>query len=544
MKRMLLPALIFFFALFFRLYNLGTVPYGFHTDEVANTYLGRFVLTNGRNIYGNKPSLFYIDKFGDYPPAIPMYLSGLSSYLFGLNEFAARFPAALIGSLIIFPVFLLFELLRSRKSAIIASLIVVILPWHVVLSRASAEGIIGLTVCVWGIYLLFLSLRKNQLKYLYSAAILLLFSYLLYPSFRLLVPFIMLPFAFIAPTSKRRSYITMIIIVFLVTLTVSLTMWGRGRFDQTSFFTNPSNVAIIKNDLTALSNGDGHSSILIARMFHNKIIADTQVLVEQYLSYFSPEFLFIRGGLPIRYSVPHVGLLYLSFLIPLGCWMCMRNKSAGDRVSVYMGYLLAISVIPAAITSEDSPNIHRALFMIFPLLYFVTIIVSNLVTAASQRAKYIAYSVVAGFIVILSVELVYTGHEYFAHAGMIQPYLRSDGTKQLAQYLLENTSHYVGVVATTRSWLPIYYLFYKHDFSSSYIGKFSENLSIGSIDRITFSKDDCITQDKNYVANDTQWNNWLFVDDGNCKVALAPFTEIHQISRIDGTVAYRLYIIQ
>lgn len=101
----LLLFLFFLASLFLRIYDLGQMPSGFHRDELHNAYAGRFILQNGKDIYGNSWPLLYFDTYGNYPPVLPMYLSGLSTYIFGTNVFAARFPIAVIGAALLFPLF-------------------------------------------------------------------------------------------------------------------------------------------------------------------------------------------------------------------------------------------------------------------------------------------------------------------------------------------------------------------------------------------------------------------------------------------------------
>src|SRR3990167_10980877 len=140
---------IFLLALVLRIINLGDLPHGFFEEEVTNAYVGRFIFQNGKDLYGNIFPLLYFDKFHDYPPVLPMYISGLGTFLFGNSEFAARFPTALIGALTVFPVFGIATLLSL--SGLFAAFLLAILPWHIVLSRTGAEGVIGLYVFVLGL---------------------------------------------------------------------------------------------------------------------------------------------------------------------------------------------------------------------------------------------------------------------------------------------------------------------------------------------------------------------------------------------------------
>ena len=94
------------FAAFIRFYKLGSLPFNLQEDEVMTGYVGRFILKNGKDVYGNPWPLWYFDKFGDFYIVLPIYLKGLSTFLFGVNEFAIRFPSAFLGALSVIPIFL------------------------------------------------------------------------------------------------------------------------------------------------------------------------------------------------------------------------------------------------------------------------------------------------------------------------------------------------------------------------------------------------------------------------------------------------------
>lgn len=136
--------IIVLLALLLRFYHLSSLPNSVHRDELINAYVGRYILQNGKDLYGNPWPIFYFNKFGDYPPILPMYIMGIATFFFGISEFAMRFPAALMGSLTIIPLYYIAKnIYKSNKIALLSALFLAILPWHIVLSRFSAEGILA-----------------------------------------------------------------------------------------------------------------------------------------------------------------------------------------------------------------------------------------------------------------------------------------------------------------------------------------------------------------------------------------------------------------
>ena len=528
--------IIFSFAFFIRVFNLLNIPYGFHMDELANTYIGRFIVMNGKDLYGNPWPLLYFNKFGDYPPVIPMYLSGFSSFVFGLNEFSARFPSALIGSLIVFPLFYFMKMNVSKKAGVIAAFLITILPWHVVLSRSSAEGIIALTVFMTGLTFLFKAIYEKKNAFFVYSSLLLISTYVLYPSFRLSVPLILLgtPFFFAENKVVKKGIYYVVIAAILFTFLIASTSWGKGRFIQTSLFSNRTDAIVIQNDLLQLANDEGHQSALIARTFHNKAIGYGERLIEQYVTYFSPGFLLIKGGLPERYSIPHLGLLYITSIFFLGFLLFPLKVSMNKNIYGYMYFFLFVVVVPSAITVDDMPNMHRSLLMIIPLVFLLTIGILNAEKILSAYSSLIRKGYWMFIIGILCVEVVYGTHQYYSHAGALNAFLRTDGNKQLALYLKENRKSFSKVIVPFNDWMPLYYLFYTNDFNKKYIGHVPLEFRIPQIDNIFFVDRGCPSDAFVKLPKDV-----LIVDIGNCK-EIDRYIKIGQLSRRDGTIAYRL----
>ena len=314
MKKYFWLILIVLLAAFLRLWKLNSLPLDTHVDEVMNAYVGNFTLKNGTDLYGNKWPILYFNNFGDYPNILPMYLSGLGILLFGNNEFGMRAPIALFGIVSIILAYFVGKLIFQKKSlALFAAFSLAIFPWHIILSRATAEGITASTVFLLGIYLLLRNLKKQKLLPLVIAWLILLSTYLLYPAYRIIVPLALLPTFLLSKDKKTKIFCIVIAVVSLIlTFMISQTAWGTGRFEQTSLFSQQSSVYPLQAEFIA---GEGHENALKARVLYNKAIMFGKEFIKQYASYFSIDFLFASGGLPMRYFVPNQGLWYYSYLL-------------------------------------------------------------------------------------------------------------------------------------------------------------------------------------------------------------------------------------
>ncbi len=537
----LILSILFGIALFARIYRLGISPYSLHQDEAANTYLGRYVLENGTDMYGNRWPLFYIDKFGDYPPAIPMYLSGAATYLTEDNAYASRLPSAIIGAVFVAVLYVFILQFTSGLSAVAAGALAAVLPWHLALSRGASEGVLGLTVWLTGIFLLvrYITAKKPARLALTAACVSLAGTYLLYPAFRLMTPVTIIPFLAWpgAGTSKRRNTILVVAALIIFTAWMGSTVWGQGRFTQTSLFTNTTEQANIQNDTISQIYDHQDTPVVISRVFHNKLVGYGVRLVNLYLSYFNAQALFAKGGYPLRYQTPGVGLLYI-FMIPLLlAGIMIRQTGPKERFLWWWTVsLLAVTPLASAITVDDSPNVHRGILLVVPYVILAALGVRGLY----QRIRSIPWRgfVLGGFAVLVALEMIYTIHQMYWHMGVRYAHERNDGNSQMARYIADVKNEYANVLAPNFRWLDIYYLLLTSDYDPSYVGAFHEDLYIERVDNVQFLDDPCPT--RYAFQHETTDVNTLYIDAEECDVQEG-FVQIGDVLRRGGTTAFKMY---
>ena len=524
---------IFFLSLFLRCWRLKSLPWGFHGDEVMNGYVGRFILLNGKDLYGNHWPVFYFNRFGDYPNVIPMYFSGFFTFIFGVNEFAVRFPSAFFGALAIFPFyFLSLKIFKKQKAALFSSFLLSILPWHLVLSRATSEGILGLTffsVSLWGAIEGF---EEKNYKIILLSLFGFLLTYFLYPSFRIFTPLALFGLVWVLKSKNQKLFLFSISVLFiLITFLISRTYWGQGRFRQTSLFYSEEVSSRIKANLEALSFDYGGGKIIRARIFHNKIIAYAREFLTQYLSYFSPKFLFLEGGLPHRYVVPYQGVLFIfCFLFFLTAFFPPKTIIDKD-LFIFFLYLLLISPLAAALTVDDVPNVHRAVPMILPLVIVISYGFLN-ITDYYPKIKWLLVILIIG-------EFSYFWNQYSIHTASFRSYLRDDGSRELILKLKREEDKYEQIFLPTYGTLPLYYLFYNNNFSGELAGKFKTGIEIDKIGKYFFVKDWCPSK---VLPMEEMRGKILVVDQGDCSSNLGLLKTVEEIIRKDSTKAYRLLV--
>jgi 4-amino-4-deoxy-L-arabinose transferase-like glycosyltransferase len=430
---------IFLLALILRIYKLGEFPVGFHIDEVKVGWNALSILKTGQDDWGKSLALYY-NSFGDFRPTGIFYITIPSIFIFGCNEFAVRFPSALLGALTIFPLyFLIKEILKDKsnnhKIALIGSLLLAVSPWHISVSRATSEVIISLFFALSGLVYFIKGLNSKNKKFFIISSLLLLLSYFFYHSIRILAPmFIGMIGLYYWKTIKEKKLVKVIISVFLVlsftTLLLSLNKEARGRFSQVSIF----NDLDVQYELSRMPFEEGPNRVFIARLFHNKPLVYARKFVNEYTKYFSSNFyLESTTPKPARYQTVGVGLLtYVELALLILGLVAISQK----KLPILPLLLLLIAPLPAALTTEDAPNLHRALFMV----PFIMMIESYGLLMLWKFRKII--------LLLLFINFIFFSHMYSVHNRVHLPLYRNVGAKELALKINEIQKDYDQIIFT------------------------------------------------------------------------------------------------
>jgi len=529
---------IFLFSLILRIINLSNIPYGLQIDEVNVGYQGTKIVKTGSDIFGNRLPL-YIDKFGDYRPAGIFYIVGLVTSIFGLNDFTIRFPVAVIGSLTIISLyFLVLLLFNNRKIALLSSFLLTISPWHIVASRSTSESIISLFLVMIGITLLIYGFKKGKEKFFLFSFLLLIVSYFFYHAPRVFVPAFLISFAIFthrsfalklnkSSFSERKHLYLLILIVVLVTIAITFTKFGTARFNQTSIFANKD----IKSKIKIFEDGD-QGNILTARIFHNKVIVFSKEFLDQYLSYFSTQYLYVRGGFPHRYIVNDAGLFYYIELPLLlaGLFFLIKKREVFFFIPIVW---LIVGPLAASLTLEDSPNIQRSIFMLPSFQIVEAYGIYFLLQSLREKKKYALIAISFAFL----INGIYFFHQYFIHSPSHVSYARNDGNARLFAYLNEQAENYDKIYIPAYGDLPVYYYYYKAD-KSTFLSISRYELENGfKVGKYIFIPDEC---PENKINQKERKDRILIVDYGNCKINPVALKNISTIYRKDSAVAFTI----
>ncbi|MFB3897578.1 MAG: ArnT family glycosyltransferase [bacterium] len=426
-----------------RLYQLGSVPSGFFRDEASKGYNAYCLLESGRDI-DNRFLPIFTREFRVYNSALPTYLIIPSIAIFGLTEFATRLPFAIAGILTILGTYLLVARVYSQRAGYIAALILAITPWHLFFSRWANQGILLPLFVVFGLYSWMRAVEKPGTKLnwwlILSLAIFGLSLYT-YDIAKVFIPLLLLGLIVfyrkeLSGQPKSSLFIALcVLIVILIPLlwfSYSSTALSQERFNRISIF-----------------NGE-------------RSVGDTfGLFITNYLSHFSPSFLFIHGDKNLRHNFAggELNLFELPFLV-FGLYLVLKRRTKFDTL---LFWWLIIFPIPASLTNEGIPHALRSICAL-PVFSIMAAIGLNKCLefkpfACTKQNKYIIVPIVIIILIVANIDWLLMA--YFYRYPIYSAPAWDYGWKQAVTYLDTVKPQYQEIVVSQQFGAPhIFILFY------------------------------------------------------------------------------------
>jgi len=537
LKRNYLIIIILIISVILRLFKLADYPVGFHIDEASLGYNGYSLLVTGKDEHGNRFPL-YIDMFGDNRPSGYHFLVILPIYLFGLNEFATRLPGALYGVISVLCIYILsYTVFHHKKVALVASFLTAISPWSVNLSRASSESIVALCFITIGEAQIIRSLKSANITALIVGSLIISISFFYYHSPRIFVPVLFVVITIInfksiinATVKYKITILLSFVYVCLLAYTLIFSIsGGTGRFNQVSIFNFPETRLVMEEQFR--EDGTQKVNLLFTRILHNKPVNYLLTFLANYFDYFTGQFMFVKGGLPIWYRIPNIGLLYLAELpfLVLGLFYLFFRKNIHSGIMISW---LLISPLVAAITSDDIPNIQRAIYM-FPVLEMITGYGLVMFLANKSNSKKIL--IIGIFSIAIIFNFIYFIHQYFIHGKSHQTLYRNNGFKEMVLTVkTEYDKNDIFVITKSLGGIyPLVLFFMKYDPFLYQAEGSNKDRDFKGFGKIIFTPQICPSNEEltRYLVHDRV----VFVNNGTCDISEEEKIKIY---REDGTLAF------
>lgn len=345
--------------LFVRIYQFGEIPPGLNQDEASIGYDSYAIAHYGidRNSFHNP---VHFKSWGSGQNALYGYLSIPFIWLFGLNVLSVRLVNLLFGLISILVFYLFVKEISNKSTAFVAAFLLLICPWHIMLSRWALESNIFPIFFLLGALFLVYSTKK-QIYFPISFAFFALSLYAYNVAFFVVPLFVLGSSIYLLTHHKIKLRIFLLSsLVFLllsapIILFVIINTYSLNTIDAHYFSIPLVNGARFKTAST-LFGANVFDSIIpnIKRLLYDIILNQNDGIIRNQI----PPY-----GIVYVLSMP---LAFLGLLITFA-----ENKSLKRLNKSFL--MLLWFLLSICLAAFIEVNINRINILFLPLLYFTAV---------------------------------------------------------------------------------------------------------------------------------------------------------------------------
>lgn len=362
--------------IFFRVWQLDSIPPGLQYDEAYNGVDGIKAFEN------NDYKVFYKDnngREGFYINAV-----GLSLKVFGVNNFSLRLTSAIFGILTLVGFFFLIrELKLSRLSSLLGTLMISFSFWHINFSRTTYRGIMVPFLIVWIFYFFFKGLKVKSFKkscwYFILSGALTGLGFHSYISFRVLplILFILLVFFIIIKKDfikkQWKNALVFLFSMLLAALPIFIYFYQNpadftGRSDSVSIFNDPERTFFHS---FSVSLGSHLNAFLLAGDTNQRHNHDSLPLLPTVWSIF-----FVMG------FVISLKEIIVSFINRIK----KKEPTRLFEISILGQSIFWVMLIPGVLSIEGIPHALRIIGVI-PAAFLIAVLPFEYILSLYQKIK-------------------------------------------------------------------------------------------------------------------------------------------------------------
>ncbi|HUC95016.1 MAG TPA: glycosyltransferase family 39 protein [Candidatus Saccharimonadales bacterium] len=431
--------LITFFGGFLRFYKITQNPPSLNGDELSFGYAAYSILKTGKDEYGVRLPLVF-KSVGDYKNPVLGYLLILPVKIFGLTDFAVRFPNALVGTFSI-PIFFLFllDIFKKKKIAYIGSLFLAINPLDVYFSRVAYESLIAGLFIIFAIWA-FMKLLDGKKLWAFVSAFFFTLTMYTAPAPRLFVPvFVFAALLISIPTLKKNWKVFTIFIITCLVLGLPMVyttlFLGSGTRFNMVFLTH--DIDFIRHIL--LKYFDSFKDIPLLFFFW----------IERYINYFQPDFIFSNALHMTTLDSFGLGLLYLFDIPLLATGIFAFIKKQIPHKNIFVIWLLT-GIVPDSITN----NLQQGgrLIHIVPVIIIITTLglLECVKWFNSLKSLFLRILIAGAYFSFVILILIHAFLVFSVHFPNEKSESYDEGLKQVSLYISEHQSQYKEIIIDTR----------------------------------------------------------------------------------------------
>lgn len=443
-----------------RIVALNKFPAGLNADEAAIGYNAWSLINTGMDEHGTKwPMVFR--SFDDYKPAVYFYLVLPFVKILGLNIWAVRLPSAILGTLSVYLVYLIVKILvgRQRESqsaeaisaALVSALILATSPWHLQFSRGGWEVNVSTFFILLGVYGFLKGLENSRYFLLFVLSLVL--SLYTYHSSRIVAPLLALSLVIIYWHKVRiqinnnfKQIVIFVSLGIILCFPLALQMIskeGQSRFSGVSVFSDSGPLWQALEMRREHLNGGWY-----VRLIHNQYLSYGLRFTKNYLSHFSPRFLFVTGDEIARSRVPNMGQSLIIFF-PFFYYGLFKMLKLDFKWKKFLLFWFFVSPLAAALTFQ-SPHALRAQNMVIPLSIITAYGITEFFDFLKKFKIQYSSLVLCLFALLYFYSFTQYLHFYYVHYPKELPYAWQYGFSEIAEYTKANYNKYDKIIISDR----------------------------------------------------------------------------------------------
>ncbi len=433
--------LIILLAAFLRIYKLDQLPPSLNWDEAAGGYNAYTIANWGRDEWGAKLPLVFT-SFRDDKHPVHIYITSIFVKLFGLSDFSARLPSAIIGVLGVIVIFWLGRIFfKSDLAALLSALFLAVSPYHLHFSRGLWEVNFAFFFFILGLLLFFLAIQKKA--WLINLSFFTFgLSILSYHSSKLIVPPLVLLLCLLYFKDLKKLSINfysglLIFFLFISLLIIEPRLLGIARVQQTQL------------------NNEDIEETTIYKSTKNSNLAKGEIILRNYISHFTPEYLFFSGDQSPRNSTKTFGEFYKTdalFILTGFFYLVKLRSKTGFVILVW----LLLAPLPASLV-KGAPSATRAIFMMGSMHLIFALGASKLLGWFKGKIK---IAVIVFILILLAFQMNSYLSYYFNTYSKKEPTDWQYGMKQIVEFVRAHPEYATVYMTEERSQPYIFFLFH------------------------------------------------------------------------------------
>lgn len=492
-KQLIVLIAIVLVALGVRVWKLNSVPSSLYVDEIDLGYQARSLVETGRDYRGGL-SPFFVKSFNSDRTPIPAILTAITTAIFKTPELAIRMAPAILGTIGVVLSYLLVNMWIGMGPALVTAMAMALSPWMIQFGRIGFEATSVMVILLGGLTSFFYWLKnKKKEKFFWLAVILLSLSMYTYRTMSLLTPIIFLILLTvyhqeIFKLEKKKLLIAaglagIIMGSFLYATTLASA--DETRISQISILADPETAIWVQRD-REIASGDlndntvGKQATLTSKIFYNKPLSWADSLLNNYLTAFSTDFLFINGDPNLRQSIPGWGMMIWLDVIAIGFGIYFFVKKRKQKWVQLLTLWLLTSPLASCLTTIGGNHAHRLFVMAIPLLVLTGIGWYQFgVSLWSTKAKKFNY----GKILVVATALIWLGwwsrfyQSYMVHYPISSSRWFGGGYKEAMLTIKEVEDDYEAVRLTDSLDPPMLYYFWWTEVPPKAVQEYGSNFS-------------------------------------------------------------------